>query len=126
EAMPERARDGGALSGGDLERFAGLQAMLGTVDHHPYRRRREAAGLVEVMEFDDQVAAAAHDDVLHLHLVKMERRLLVLADHEELLGVRLLVGNALAAVADTEDDEAALGEAARAEIGDIPAHLVGR
>ena len=75
-------------------------------------------------EFQRQDAAGAIDDVLHLDAMEMRRRLLALADDQQLLGVGFPLGIALDAVAHAKQRQAAPGKIARPEVGDVPAHLM--
>ena len=93
--------------------------------HQDGRRLRQGPALrVGLLDGDHQRAASAHDDVLHLDPMEVEGRLLPLAYDQELLGIGPLVGAALDPVAEAEEQETPLGKIARAEIGDVPAHLV--
>jgi hypothetical protein len=56
--------------------------------------------------------------------VEVERSFLVLANNQQLFGIRLLVSDSLKPVAQAENDQATLFEPTRAEIGQIPPDLV--
>ena len=109
-----------ALAGTEDNPSARFDDVLYAVDAEMDRRVGKLLVLVGIVEFDDEIAAATVDDVLHLRPVEVHRRLLTFLDNHDFLGVRFLV-NAVPAVADGEEEEAAAQEVAGAEVGDVPA-----
>src|SRR3954447_15327273 len=121
---------GQASAHGDA--FAGAEANLASgLDNDPCSVAFdgdlvvcEIARFIRVLRFDDQIAATTDDDVFHLDPVKVHRGFLPFADDQKLFGVRALVRASLYAIPEAEKDQAALLESPRAEVSDIPTHLV--
>lgn len=124
--MPDAGHQGDALARFQADAPARLDGL-----QHPIAGHRhvgvavDAAILGRGEQFDDQVGAAAVDDVLGLDVVPVHRRELVLARDHDLLGIEhaLALGQvAQRAVAGGEQEQAHLVEAALAVVGDVPAH----
>ena len=80
-----------------------------------------------IIELDDEVAAAAVDDVLHLRPVVVHRRDLIFAHDHDLfgLGLGVTLRLLLVAVARGDEQQTDLGKIALTEISDVPAeHIV--
>ena len=97
-----------------------------SVDCERHVRSREILLLVRIVDLDEQVAAAAVDDVLHLAPMEVIGRDLPFLDDQQLLGVGLHVLHLVieVAVAEREHEEPDLLVVARTEVRDVPAEHV--
>ena len=86
-----------------------LSARLHDVFYAVYATVNRSLGellvLVGIVKLDDEVAATAIDDVLHLRPMEVHRRLLKLVHYHNLLSLRSLIDTILA-VSDGEEEEA--------------------
>ena len=102
-----------------------LHDMLYAVNAEMNRSLGKLLILVGIVKLDDEVAATAIDDILHLGPVEVHGRFLVLLDDHDLLGIRFLI-DAVLAISDGEQEETTVQEIARAEVGDVPTqHTLG-
>ncbi len=89
------------------------------------RRIQHFAVLAGVVALDNQRAAAAIDDVLHLLPVEVIGRHLIFFRNQQLFGIGLFIlGVVEVAVAQGDHQQAALVEIAAAKVGDVPTEHV--
>lgn len=91
------------------------------VQRHHHRRVRQPFPL-PVVQFDDQIPAAAVDDVLHLARMVVHRRELTFANVHDLLGIGFMPGaSTRRTVAQGKQRQPGLQKIVRAKTGEIPA-----
>ena len=119
EAMIEVLLHADALAGMQDDTSAWLHCMLDTIDAIVDRCLGKLFVLVGIIELYDQITTTTIDDIFHLGPVEMHGCFLILLDYHNLLGIGFLI-YAILAVADGKEEETAMQEIARTEVGDVP------